>query len=268
METAGVTQCLELGKLSRSEAKTAKNKIEGLDTLREGEKLGCAKRVGFEEGIPLHKIRALHFWLGARHPIPCELCNPFGRERCIDECSFYIVAGELHWMVGRFRQLLPRCVTPFPPADHSAHPSDRVGADVEGYHLEHCRHVKSAKTHLPRAFILGKRPQYFSEEKYAWPRDALERMTREIGGDFEFVGGAGRKGIDEMPMKGITNLGSMKREEWNDEVAQSALMVSQRCDSVRKVEVWHRVDGSLELGIHLCLRRVSFATLLRRSMRS
>lgn len=67
--------------------------------------------------------------------------------------------------------------------------------------------------------------------------DAIEKMTKEIGGGFEFVGGAGKKGVDEMPMKGITNLGSMKKDEWNAEVAKSSVMASTIVNLEMEVEL-------------------------------
>lgn len=95
METAGVSQCIELGKMTIQEAETYKQKIEGLETLREGEQLGCAKRVGFEEGIPLHKIRALHFWLGARHPIPGEPSSSLRLDVYVKaDCEAYTLSPE------------------------------------------------------------------------------------------------------------------------------------------------------------------------------
>jgi hypothetical protein len=94
-----------------------------------------------------------------------------------------------------------------------------------GYHLEHCRHVPAALPHEPRAFILGKRPSYFTEKQFAWPMNALEELSKEMGGGFEFVGAAGKAGVDEMPVKGVRNLGGMQKDEWNHEVAKSAVMV-------------------------------------------
>ena len=55
----------------------------------------------------------------------------------------------------------------------------------------------------------------------------LEELSEEIGGGFEFVGAAGRAGIDEMPVKGVRNLGGMAKEEWTQEVARSGVMVSR-----------------------------------------
>jgi len=66
---------------------------------------------------------------------------------------------------------------------------------------------------------------YFTPEKYAWPTDALVELTKNIGSGFEFVGGAGKAGVDQMPIGGIRNLGGMKKEEWNLEVAKSSVMV-------------------------------------------
>ena len=97
-----------------------------------------------------------------------------------------------------------------------------------GYHLEHCRHVKGALPHERRAFILGKKPEYFTPEKYAWPTNVLEELSNEIGGGFEFVGAAGRAGVDQMPVKGVKNLGGMPKDQWSLEVARSGVMVSRR----------------------------------------
>ena len=55
------------------------------------------------------------------------------------------------------------------------------------------------------------------------------QLTKDIGAGFEFVGAAGRAGVDEMPIQGIRNLGGMKKKEWNLEVARSAVMVSYLC---------------------------------------
>ena len=72
MEATSVDQCLALGQSTLAEARGAKPKIEGLEHYSEGDKLGCAKRVGYEEGIPIQKIRSLHFWHDPRHPLPGE----------------------------------------------------------------------------------------------------------------------------------------------------------------------------------------------------
>ncbi|KAK1922888.1 hypothetical protein DB88DRAFT_493059 [Papiliotrema laurentii] len=185
MEAQATDQCVMLGTINREIAAAAKPKVHGLEWLDPEAELGCAKRVGFEEGIPVQKIRSLHFWVGQRHPLPSFTLSPE------NYTGWYADTGNYYL----------------------------------GYHLEHCRHVSAARPHKRRAFILGKRPDYFSEEKYAWPRNVLEELTAEIGDGFEFVGGAGKKGVDEMPMKGITNLGSMDKETWNREVAESAVML-------------------------------------------
>ena len=91
--------------------------------------------------------------------------------------------------------------------------------------MENCRNVTPVAKHLNRAFILGKRPRYFQEPDFAWPEGIFEDLTNEIGGGFEFVGAAGVKGVDDMPMKGIENLGKMDKDDWNSEVAKSAVMV-------------------------------------------
>jgi len=72
MESKGTAECLALGSMTWAEATAAKPAIDGIELLDPKSKLGCAKRVGFEEGIPLHKIRTFHFWQGARHPLPSE----------------------------------------------------------------------------------------------------------------------------------------------------------------------------------------------------
>ena len=77
---------------------------------------------------------------------------------------------------------------------------------------------------------MGKKPSYFTPEQYAWPQNILEELTQEIGGSFEFVGAAGKAGVDEMPIGGIRNLGAMQKEEWSHQVAKSAVMVSYRSE--------------------------------------
>lgn len=70
LEAVGTDQCLALGHSSMAELQAMEPKIEGLEAYSEEEKIGCAKRVGFEEGIPIQKIRSLHFWHDQRHPLP------------------------------------------------------------------------------------------------------------------------------------------------------------------------------------------------------
>ena len=105
MEGAELDQCLEINAMSYADAIAAKPKIAGLKNADPEQQLGCIKRVGFEEGIPLHKIRAFHFWLGVRHPLR-------GKSHDGQELSHRmdIVPRKLLGMVGRFWELLPRCV--------------------------------------------------------------------------------------------------------------------------------------------------------------
>ena len=42
---------------------------------------------------------------------------------------------------------------------------------------------------------------------------------------FKFVGGAGTKGVDELPELGIENLGKMSLAEWSRAVANSAVVM-------------------------------------------
>lgn len=77
MEATGLDQCLALGQSTLAELEAMSPKIDGLQDYTEGDKLGCAKRVGFEEGIPVQKIRALHFWSDQRHPLPGERLGPW-----------------------------------------------------------------------------------------------------------------------------------------------------------------------------------------------
>lgn len=70
MEAKDTEQCVELGHLTAEVARAAEPIVEGLETLPTEERLGCAKRVGFERGIPVQKIRSFHFWQGQRHPLP------------------------------------------------------------------------------------------------------------------------------------------------------------------------------------------------------
>ena len=82
MESQGISQCIEIGKMSFEEASFAEPKIEGVETLDPNEKLGCIKRVGFEQGIPLHKIRVFHFWQGMRHPLRSKQFDNRVRMEC------------------------------------------------------------------------------------------------------------------------------------------------------------------------------------------
>jgi hypothetical protein len=54
----------------------AERTTEKRDNLDQGDfdgwqnaKIGCAKRTGFEDGIPLWKMHAFHFWAGPNHPL-------------------------------------------------------------------------------------------------------------------------------------------------------------------------------------------------------
>lgn len=96
-----------------------------------------------------------------------------------------------------------------------------------GYHLPHCRNMSSPRPHRRRAFVLGKRPEYFSPDKYAWDRDLLPALTKYLGNGFEFVGGAGGGDAGDVGVKGISNLGRMDKPRWNQEVAESAVLASQ-----------------------------------------
>ena len=73
MEVKDTQQCLSLGTLTRAQAKRADPAIEGIEWVREDQPLGCAKRRGFEQGIPIWKIRTQHWWHGGDgHPLRGE----------------------------------------------------------------------------------------------------------------------------------------------------------------------------------------------------
>jgi hypothetical protein len=71
MESQGFDQCLAMSTHTRDSAAAAKPLIHGLEYA--AEPYGCAKRIGYEEGIPIHKIRSFHFWTGKRHVLPGTL---------------------------------------------------------------------------------------------------------------------------------------------------------------------------------------------------
>jgi hypothetical protein len=87
--------------------------------------------------------------------------------------------------------------------------------------------------HNRRAFVLGKRPDYFSDEKYAWPRGALSTLTQELSDeeDFEFIGGAGSHNTASLE-PGIRNFGFMNKDIWLKEVAESSALV---CHDERQI---------------------------------
>ncbi|KAK8846591.1 hypothetical protein IAR55_005677 [Kwoniella newhampshirensis] len=184
MESQGVSQCIDMGSLTKETAATRKPPIVGLQWIEGEEQLGCAKRVGFEQGIPLWKIRPLHFWYGTRHPLPGWTLSPenyTGWEQ--DTNNYYL-----------------------------------------GYYLPHCINAKS-HTHERRAFILGKRPEYFADGRYAWPRGILPDLAEKLG-DFKFAGGAGKGGAGvDMGERGIENIGQMDKATWTKEVAKSAVVL-------------------------------------------
>ena len=81
---------------------------------------------------------------------------------------------------------------------------------------------------MPRAFILGNRPEYFDDSNYAWGRNMLPRLALQMslpGKEFSFVGGVGRVGVDRFAEPGIVNLGAMDKETWNGELQRSAVLL-------------------------------------------
>jgi hypothetical protein len=96
-----------LGTINREIAAAAKPKVHGLEWLDPEAELGCAKRVGFEEGIPVQKIRSLHFWVGQRHPLPSKTLLSHGFCRHITHRRLHALTGELHRLVRGHWELLP-----------------------------------------------------------------------------------------------------------------------------------------------------------------
>ena len=81
MEGDDIDKCLKMHELTLEDAQGMMPPITGVEYLGAGERFGCAKRVGFEEGIPLVKVRILHFWVGQRHPLRGRCCQRSG-ESC------------------------------------------------------------------------------------------------------------------------------------------------------------------------------------------
>ncbi|CAD6581105.1 MAG: hypothetical protein TREMPRED_002924 [Tremellales sp. Tagirdzhanova-0007] len=187
LESADLDQCLKLSRIDQQATEASTSPIEGIDQNEPGEKVGCVKQVGFESGIPVQKIRTFHFWNGQRHPLEGWTVSP---------------ENYNEWTGGTKNYYL-------------------------GYWLPHCEHVSPSSSRLPRAFVLGKRPEYFEGSNYVWPRNMLLRVAQlmsEPESEFEFVGGIGQTRLEDLE-PGITNLGVMGKEVWNREVQKSAAML-------------------------------------------
>lgn len=65
MEGAELTKCAQRN--ATNEYDTGDDSVPGL--WQSPDRIGCIKRKGFEEGIPIWKIFALHFWQGTASPI-------------------------------------------------------------------------------------------------------------------------------------------------------------------------------------------------------
>ncbi|ORX41229.1 hypothetical protein BD324DRAFT_613760 [Kockovaella imperatae] len=101
MEAGNLEECMKLHSMTGAQAQTAMPSLDGLKWLDDDEQVGCIKRVGYEQGIPLLHTRAFHFWLGQRHPLK-------------------------QWTLA--------------PEDWTIKSASESNYHIS-YHLEHCRHV-------------------------------------------------------------------------------------------------------------------------------
>jgi len=180
--------------LARNNSNYLDLKLEGgfaTDWQRPG-RHGCAKRPGYEEGIPIWKIMGWGWWEGPVHPL--------GR--------IWSVAPE-DW--GHFKHNNGNTYVGYSVEDRC-----RLTAFVPHAEREH------------RGLTLAKRADYFTEtQSYAWPGllpKIIDKMPADAKGNkFEIVATAGGKLDGEL---GVRNLGQFPRDQWLKEVAKSKFMVS------------------------------------------
>ncbi|WWD16534.1 hypothetical protein CI109_100961 [Kwoniella shandongensis] len=165
-------------------------------------KFGCIKREGFEEGIPLHKSFAFHFWTGPAHPL--------GRQFTLS------------------------------PEDAAEWADDGEGNHYLGYSIEtRCRAVSLPSERQHRGLLLGKRKDYFDPENrdFVWPNllgpamDAMPSEHNETTGEdtpFELIatGGEMHDGKPEVLFdEKIHNLGKQEQQDWYQIVAGSKFLL-------------------------------------------
>ncbi|WVQ82380.1 hypothetical protein IAT38_004508 [Cryptococcus sp. DSM 104549] len=166
-------------------------------------RVGCVKRVGFEEGVPPHKSFSFHFW---REP-----SNLLGRQFTLSPEDFAM------WNGG-------------------------VGNHYIGYSIEtRCRAVPLPEERKHRGIILGKKKEYFDPDYigHMWKGvlpgaiDAMPSEHNETSGEdveFELIATGGRK-IEEgetpdvLYESKIHNLGPKPQKEWYQTVASSKFML-------------------------------------------
>jgi DNA mismatch repair protein MSH3 len=204
------------------------------------DRIGCIKREGFEEGIPIWKSFAFHFW---QHP-----ASPIGSNWTLSPEDYEA------WQPGRGNNYLGE-QNPTTPTVHSS----------SGYSIEdRCTQVPVYDEREHRALILAKNVEMLQGEDFAWS-GLLETVAKELpkadNKPFEFVSTAGKSveqgGPQPLPEKGVVSMGSMPQIKWWHEVAKSKAMVS---GTKRRSPLQALTISSVSVG-HSCRRRVSISTV-------
>lgn len=152
--------------------------------------IGCIKRQGNPDGIPIWKMHTFHFW-----DSPAHVLGP-------------------QWTLS--------------PEDYGSH-SHRTNSNPSnvylGYSVEkYCkRHPIPSK--FDRGFIFAKNPDYFAPGAFAFhthDNRTFANIKEELGMDF--VATAGNR-EDVLPDPGVENLGRMPPDEWYQELAKSVALV-------------------------------------------
>lgn len=156
-------------------------------------RIGCIRRAGYEEGIPLWRIHSFHGWANPAHPLGANFTvslEPF-RELGIGR-NYYL-----------------------------------------GYTIENrCMAIPVPEKKNHQALILGKNPSYLTVARNRFsgllaPAAAtIPHEKDEDGNDvpFQIVAVAGQKG-EEVEEDGVLNKGMLPMPKWYNEVAHSKVLI-------------------------------------------
>jgi DNA mismatch repair protein MSH3 len=221
LEGATLDKCIK-----RNDDAADETDDEGL-TGKFQDKIGCIKREGYEEGIPIWKTFVFHFWAGP--------ATPMGPDWTLSPEDYN------GWMPGRGNHFLGES-----PICCHLRTDSQVGYSIE----DRCTQVQVNAEREHRALILAKNPSMLKGKDFAW-EGLLEGVAKQIpksddGQEFVLVStagkGAGQGGPEPLPEKGVVSMGKMPQLQWWNEVAKGKAMVS--CWSTKR-----RVELTWQLGI-------------------
>lgn len=156
-------------------------------------KVGCIKKKGYEEGIPMWMVHSFHGWPNAAHILGSNFTvslEPF-REMGVGS-NYYL-----------------------------------------GYSIEtRCKQIDVPNKKEHQGMVLGKNTQYFSPPDNGFPNmlaPAAAAIPQGEGADgvvtdFKIVAVAGKAG-EELAEPGLENKGFMSRAMWYEEVAKSKVLI-------------------------------------------